>query len=72
MGQDVTEKQVFEALRLYKKRYGNVTINPQKWDDIVTEVKYGNKGVSSKKTPREAREDDGRGDVPYPGYIPNR
>ncbi len=57
MGQDVTEKQIFEALKLYKKRYGNVTINPRKWDDIVTEVKYGEKkGDSSKQTPRQARE----------------
>ena len=41
MGQDVTEKQLFEALALYKDRYGKANIEPSKWDDIVTEVKYG-------------------------------
>ncbi len=56
LGQDITHKQLFESLELYKKRYGKTNIEPRKWDDIVTEVKYG-KGDSSKQTPRQARED---------------
>ncbi len=57
MGQDVTEDQVFEAIKLYKERYGSTAnLTPRKWDDIVTEVKYGNKGDTNKQTPRQARQ----------------
>ena len=48
MGQDITHKQLQEALELYSTRYGKVKIDPRKWDDIVTEVKYGYKEKKAK------------------------
>ena len=71
MGQDVTHEQLMKALALYQERYGQLStikIDPRQWDDVLTEVKYGD---SSRETSKQTAQDTRRDNVPTTGTVPD-
>ena len=52
MSEDVTHEQLRQVLKIYGNRYGNEAPKPDRWLEIVKEVKYGGKPDDSKPTTR--------------------